>query len=515
MNLFVRTVCAGCDSVGCIVNADDGSSRVKMCKLFDTRFATSGKSILTSFILITASNYNSVAEMLLAYMDQSQDKNRAIMFFLFLMMVIIVGYFLLLPLLLAVVVSSFRKARQLSMEKDNASKQLALASAFSLLLSIEGGKETISERVYFSFMKACNLKFSDKEIALFFQYLDTDLSNSLSIEEFNQLLDIMSLSLRKGFSKRILHYFISMGTIGKGHISFRKVFQRRRFRVFISIIIFLNVVVYIWMGYIPSGIKASEQVSSSLKHELFSYDCVSDKYASSCRQAQAVEIIDFSFFIIYCAELLLSLASYGLSALFMPWIFFNFSLISFSGIFYVLAYLGFEVSSVYVSVFRLVNLVRVLRLFELSLNFKALLFSVRGSLRGFSSFIIFSVSTVFSWAFIALLMLQCHQVGGNYNPDNVNGTPINFDSMTGSVLALFQITVVDNWDDFIWSSQNSPSLPVAPLYSFYFLAFFLILVLVITNVLTSSIIEAYDEQVSIKHCVLAVCIFIAPMCRCN
>lgn len=112
-------------------------------------------------------------------------------------------------------------------------------------------------------------------------------------------------------------------------------------------------------------------------------------------------------------------------------------------------------------------------------------------------------------------MLQCHQVGGNYNPDNVNGTPINFDSMTGSVLALFQITVVDNWDDFIWSSQNSPSLPVAPLYSFYFLAFFLILVLVITNVLTSSIIEAYDEQVSIKHCVLAVCIFIAPMCRCN
>ena len=200
----------------------------------------------------------------------------------------------------------------------------------------------------------------------------------------------------------------------------------------------------------------------------------------------------------------------------MPWIVFNFLLIAFSSVFYVLAYVGFEVSPVYVSVFRLVNLVRVLRLFELSLNFKALLFSVRGSLRGFSSFIVFSVSTVFSWAFIALLMLQCNQVGGSYNPNNVKGTPINFDSMTGSVLALFQITVVDNWDDFIWSSQSSPSLPVAPLYSFYFLAFFLILVLVITNVLTSSIIEAYDEQVlSRKNLNLNVFLFTATCCRCN
>lgn len=494
-NLFVRTVCLGCDSVGCVVPADDGSSREKMCTLFDTRFATSGKSVLSSAILLTASNYKDVAEMLLVYMQQSQDKNRAVLFFLFLILVVIIGYFLLLPLLLAVVVSSFRKARQMSVEKDNASKQLALGCAFSMLLSIEGGKETISKRVYFSFMKACNLSISDKEITLFFQYLDTDLSNTLSVEEFNQLLDIMSLSLRKGLSKRILHYFLNLGTIGKGHIAFRKFFQRRRFRVFISIVIIFNVVLYICMGYIPSGIRSSDQVSSGRRHELFSSDCVSAAFASSCRQAQAAEIIDFLFFIIYSIEVLLAFASYGLSSLCMPWIIFNFLLVIFSSIFYVLAHVGIEVSTVYVSVFRLVNLVRILRLFELSSNFKALLFSVRGSLRGFSSFIIFSVSTVFSWAFIALLMLQCYQVRGSFDPEFMDGTPINFDSLTGSVLALFQMTVVDDWDDFIWSSQSSPTLPVAPIYSVYFIAFFLILVLVITNVLQSSIIEAYDEQV--------------------
>jgi hypothetical protein len=63
------------------------------------------------------------------------------------------------------------------------------------------------------------------------------------------------------------------------------------------------------------------------------------------------------------------------------------------------------------------------------------------------------------------------------------------------VLSLFQITVVDNWDDFIWSALESKSLAYGGIYSLYFLAFFVILVLVITNVLTSSIIEAYDEQV--------------------
>jgi len=63
------------------------------------------------------------------------------------------------------------------------------------------------------------------------------------------------------------------------------------------------------------------------------------------------------------------------------------------------------------------------------------------------------------------------------------------------VLSLFQITVVDNWDDFIWSALESQSLAYGGFYSLYFLAFFVILVLVITNVLTSSIIEAYDEQV--------------------
>jgi hypothetical protein len=423
MNIFVRTVCAGCDSVGCLVKADDGSSREKMCSLFYTRFSSSGKSIMTSFILITASNYNTIAEMLLAYMDQSDNKVRALLFLVFLIMVVIIGYFLLLPLLLAVVVSSFRKARQKSVDKENDSKQLALASTFALLSSIEGGSDTISERVYFCFMKACELKFSDKEIALFFQYLDTDLSKTLSIDEFSQLLDIMSLSLRKGLGKRILHYFIDMGTIGKGHIHFRKFFQHRRFRIFISIVIFINVGVYIWMGYIPSAIRKSDNINFNSSHAMFSQECVSVDYASSCKEAQAAETIDFCLFLIYCVELLLSFASYGLSSLFMPWIIFNFGLVSFSSVFYILAYLGFGVSPVYVSVFRLVNLVRVLRLFELSINFKALLQSVRGSLRGFSSFIIFSVSTVFSWAFIALLMLQCNQVGGSFDPDNINGTP--------------------------------------------------------------------------------------------
>jgi hypothetical protein len=495
MNIFVRTVCAGCDSVGCLVTADDGSSREKMCKLFNSRFSSSGKSILTSFILITASNYNTISEMLLAYMDQSDSKGRALAFFIFMILIVIVGYFLLLPLLLAVVVSSFRKARQISVDKDNSSKQLALTSAFSLLSSIEGTSELVSERVYFDFMKACDLHFSDKEITLFFQYLDTDSSQTLSVDEFAQLLDIMSLSVRKNSSKRILRYFVNLGSIGKGHTSFRKYFQHRRFRFFISLVICINLCVYIWMGYIPSAVRSPDVLFSNGSHTMFSQQCVSDKYLSSCKEAQIAEIIDFCLFIIYCMELLLSLASFGLSSIFMPWIVFNLVLISCNGAFYVFAYLGFGVSPVYISVFRLVNLVRMLRLFELSTNFKALLQSVRGSLRGFSSFIIFSVSTVFSWAFIALLMLQCNQVGGNFDPERIAGTPINFDSLTGSVLSLFQMTVVDNWDDFIWSAFESQTLAFSGFYSLYFVAFFVLLVLVITNVLTSSIIEAYDEQV--------------------
>ena len=514
MQIFVRTVCAGCDTVGCLITDAPGTSRVKMCALFNTRFETSGSSILTAFVLITASNYNSITEMLVSYMDQTEEKSRALFLFLFLVVVVLIGYFLLFPILLAVVVSSYRKARQKSVDRDNASTQLALASAFSLLESVEDSNGAISERVYFCFMKACNLNFSDKEIDLFFQYLDTDMSKSLSIDEFTQLLDIMSLSLRKGLSKRISHYFINLGTVGKGHILFRNFFQHRRFRIFISLVIFMNVCVYVWMGMLSTAIRTSDNYSSNVSHVMFSYDCVSDNYASECAQAQAAEIIDFVLFLVYCIELLLSFLSFGLSSLFMPWVMFNFSLITFSSIFYILAYLGFGVSPVYISVFRLVNLVRVLRMFDLSVNFKALMQSVRGSLRGFSSFFIFSVSTIFSWAFIALLMLQCNQVHGDYNPDNLpNGTPINFDSLTGSVLSLFQITVVDNWDDFIWSARSVASY--SAIFSFYFLAFFLILVLVITNVLTSSIIEAYDEQVWTVHLNPPFRLFSIVFCRCN
>jgi len=225
MQIFVRTVCAGCDTVGCLITDAPGTSRVKMCALFNTRFETSGSSILTAFVLITASNYNSITEMLVSYMDQTEEKSRALFLFLFLVVVVLIGYFLLFPILLAVVVSSYRKARQTSVDRDNASTQLALASAFSLLESVEDSNGAISERVYFCFMKACNLNFSDKEIDLFFQYLDTDMSKSLSIDEFTQLLDIMSLSLRKGLSKRISHYFINLGTVGKGHILFRNFFS--------------------------------------------------------------------------------------------------------------------------------------------------------------------------------------------------------------------------------------------------------------------------------------------------
>ena len=515
MQIFVRTVCAGCDTVGCIITDAPGTSRVKMCALFNTRFETSGSSILTAFVLITASNYNSITEMLVSYMDQTEEKSRALFLFLFLVVVILIGYFLLFPILLAVVVSSYRKARQNSVDRDNASTQLALASAFSLLESVEDSNGAISERVYFCFMKACNLNFSNKEIDLFFQYLDTDMSKLLSIDEFTQLLDIMSLSLRKGLSKRISHYFINLGIVGKGHILFRNFFQHRRFRIFISLVIFMNVCVYVWMGMISTAIRTSDNYSSNVSHVMFSYDCVSDNYASECAQAQAAEIIDFVLFLVYCIELLLSFLSFGLSSLFMPWVMFNFALITFSSIFYILAYLGFGVSPVYISVFRLVNLVRVLRMFDLSVNFKALMQSVGGSLRGFSSFFIFSVSTIFSWAFIALLMLQCNQVHGDYNPDNLpNGTPINFDSLTGSVLSLFQITVVDNWDDFIWSAARSVA-SYSAIVSFYFLAFFLILVLVITNVLTSSIIEAYDEQVWTVHLNPPFCLFSIVFCRCN
>ena len=514
MQIFVRTVCVGCDTVGCQVTDAPGTNRVHMCALFNTRFETTGTSILTAFVLITASNYNFITEMVLSYMDQTEEKGRAMTVLLFVVAVVIVGYFLLFPILLAVVVSSYRKARQMSKDKDNASTQLALASAFALLESVENSNGAISERIYFCFMKACNLNFSDKEIALFFQYLDTDLSKSLSIDEFTQLLDIMSLSLRKGVSKRISRYFISLGTVGKGHIFFRNFFQHRWFRVFISLAIVVNVCVYLWTGMLSTAIRTSDNSSSNTSHVMFSYDCVSDKYASDCAQAQAAEIIDFVLFLVYCAELLLSFASFGLSSLFMPWVVFNFALIAFSSVFYVLAYLGFGVSPIYVSVFRLVNLVRVLRMFDLSVNFKALMRSARASLRGFSSFIIFSVSTIFSAAFIALLMLQCHQVHGDYDQGNLpNGTPINFDSLTGSVLSLFQITVVDNWDDFIWSARGVASY--SAVYIMYFLVFFLILVLVITNVLTSSIIEAYDEQVQTACAPHVVSLFRTVFCSFN
>jgi hypothetical protein len=92
-----------------------------------------------------------------------------------------------------------------------------------------------------------------------------------------------------------------------------------------------------------------------------------------------------------------------------------------------------------------------------------------------------------------MLIFQCIDV----NPDlSILNNVADFDTMTGSFIVLFQVLVTADWDSFLWQIRL-----VKPSYfpggAAYFLSFYTFVVVLLTNILVSLIIESYGVNLDI------------------
>lgn len=71
--------------------------------------------------------------------------------------------------------------------------------------------------------------------------------------------------------------------------------------------------------------------------------------------------------------------------------------------------------------------------------------------------------------------------------------PENFDTFLNAMLALFQISTTNNWNDVMFSLIHSFSS------SFYFVSFFFIVCIIMVNILTSFVIDTYSTYIEKEH----------------
>jgi hypothetical protein len=215
----------------------------------------------------------------------------------------------------------------------------------------------------------------------------------------------------------------------------------------------------------------------------------------SCQGQIVVDVIEFSFFLFYSLELILRWLAKGMQWIMDPWIIFDSAIVLLATASY-LVLIAYESNAIDPSisvVFRMLRIVRIIRLFKMSPNLNAFVVTISSIIPGVLSFLGLVLIFVNCYAGLGMLIFQCIDV----NPDlSILNNVADFDTMTGSFIVLFQVLVTADWDSFLWQIRL-----VKPSYfpggAAYFLSFYTFVVVLLTNILVSLIIESYGVNLDI------------------
>jgi len=281
--IYVRIVCTGQTDQIC-------------SQLTSLYFDNAATAMVTLAIMMTTSNYGTISQMFLNRPNQSTTG--IILIFAGLIIYMIVSYFLLLSMMLAIVFDAFKKGKRQIMSEKSDVFDAALIGAFSLLC--ERDSMSIKHDTYRRFMRMLIPNISSDRIRKYWEFLDSDKSGSIDLEEFLELSTIASFQVHSVSLTRIklMRFFTSLGRFGTGLSFFNDIITSKYFVYVSEGVVVANILVVFVSNVLD--VPPENYVHPMLGYDLSSRLCqslASQESKSSCQGQIVLDIIEFSFFL--------------------------------------------------------------------------------------------------------------------------------------------------------------------------------------------------------------------------
>ena len=295
---------------------------------------------------------------------------------------------------------------------------------------------------------------------------------------------------------KLTRFFESLGRFGTGTAFFNNIITSKYFIYVAEGVVVANILSVFVSNILDAqpdnyqhpiqGYAASMSICKSI---------ASQSSSSSCQGQVILDIIEFIFFTFYSMELILRWFAKGLQWIMDPWIMFDSAIVFLATASYIISFASTSSAidpSISV-VFRMLRIVRIVRLFRMSRNLNAFIKTISSIVPGVLSFLCLVLIFVNCYAGLGMLIFQCTDT--NQDATFVNNV-VDFDTMTGAFIVLFQILSTSDWDSFLWQIRAvKPEIFAGS--AVYFLSFYIFIVLLLTNILVSLIIESYGVNLEI------------------
>jgi hypothetical protein len=239
----------------------------------ETYFGTFGEGIWTIFLIITSSSYPS-------QMIPSYEKNRE--YFIFFFVAVCIGSFLFLNLILLVIFARFEKGRRLKFRRDEFYRYFNLKLAFEILDKSEVGTLTYEQvqavlaELYKSF--ADFRKYGVPSVTkqhILASAMDLDESGSITPYEFNMIIDISRIQLRKQVHRHLFDVIYPRATETSWFKKLSEIITSRWFDLTVDIILFTCILVELFAGTnLHTVIKSKSRANLGMLSVVLVSECV-------------------------------------------------------------------------------------------------------------------------------------------------------------------------------------------------------------------------------------------------
>jgi Ion transport protein/EF-hand domain pair len=419
-------------------------------------FSTFGQSLVSLLVLLTTANYPDV-------MMPSYTETRA--YALFFVAFLLFGLYFLLNTLIAIIYNSYREATKADVLRGLATRRRALINAFAVL--DRQGVGFIDLLSWKRLLEHLRPDITEQQAVLIFNMVDRNHSGEVSLLEFVEICDYIDLEFREERDERWGVYFWDRAW----HRRLNVVVKSRYFDWLVNALVLANVAVAITETYVCPQDLCSPWV-----------------------------YIEYAFLVAFWLEIT------------VRWIGFGFLRYWLSGwnVFDAVTVVGWSVgliveSAVTPSVTEarwviMLRMLRMLRLLSTSEHFRLIL----DTFFALSPHMLYFLAVLLS-IFYDFALLGSELFYGRLSPFNpvLQAMPYgqlgywanNFDSLGSSLVVLFELMVVNNWNitmDAVvavthWSAR------------FYFIAFYVLTVLVVLNLVIAFVIEAFVTQFELNQ----------------
>ncbi|XP_013398841.1 two pore calcium channel protein 1 [Lingula anatina] len=425
------------------------------------------ESIWALYVLVTTANDPDI--MMPAY---DNDNWSALFFVVYLL----INLYIFMSILLAVIYNNYKKHLKNEVRMAVISKRKKLFQAFEILKVQKDGKEVLTEERWSLLMKAISNKRSGAQIELLLHVLDEDGDNCLLRTEFLNLVDLLNVPLTEVHDRKTL-------------------FEKMCPSLYLS--------------------RVSEVVKMCVKHRFFRYFFDFMIVVNAVFIGLSLDDAEWFFLVLFAMEILLKMYAYGFRQFFsLFWNWFDF-LVIFSALIATIIEALLQEWQDESNTLDILLVLRVLRLIKIigSIDrFKVIVMTILNI--GPSIITYGGVIFVFYYIFAIIGMEVFSGLVAYYPYDTKNqsqlfcGNPAlngsefarerycsnNFSNILRSFVLLFELTVVNQWhvltSGFVLVTSKAARI--------YFFTFHLICVVIILNIFTAFVLEAFILEYSLS-----------------